>query len=313
MEIYGQRSMVHYYINELAYERNGWFFFTHQPCDRIFIHPNLLANDRFETIKFENLPRDYYDYVIVGHVDNRCFSQMLDYFKTSTFVSVHDIMTNQDNRVKSFYSHFGIDTQPPSIFKKYTSDDQYFMLKSIIGNKGFIMIFPFSTRVLSTIQQEGIRKIVQFAKNRKLMTLICGENFDPYSVGSGFNNIIRNFLLEFNDNQVINIMGMGTHKLFRLLDEANYVFYAPTGAAMLKINGMEMNPNSYIISGGDSNIMMDISNEAARSVPELVVKDIKTKCPYFPCGGQQDDLPMSCRKNENALCLNNQLVIPDEI
>lgn len=312
-EKFGNRVLVHYYLNETICERNDWFFYHYMPCDKVFSHPFHWHDTHFNLSRFENMTDNYYDYVIIDHVTDKCLEEMKDKFKNAIFISLHDYIC-QKYKVESLVPYFNITNDTPEYrnrFRPYSINDQFNTFFSLIDNSPYVAIFPFSTRPLASVTTEGIKKVVEFAKRKMMKTVICGENYCPYSAMS-FQNSLNEFVSSIKDDSVINLMGLGLHKVCRILEKAKYVFYGPTGSAMLGIYAMAKNPNSYLLSGGDTGIMHGIYNLCHPNFPQMM-NIITTKCPHFPCG----DIPkntkiekvMTCRTTGNAKCLNEELNI----
>jgi hypothetical protein len=97
--------------------------------------------------------------------------------------------------------------------------------------------------------------------------------------------------------------------MIQWIENAEYVFYGPTGSAMLGIYDMAINKNSYLFNGGDSSILGDIYKHKHDRNPQQVIKVLRSPCPFFPCGRATGDKVMACRANNRAACLNEELVI----
>jgi len=307
------RVLVHHYINEKTYERNGWFFYNHHPCDNVFIHPAEYEAGRFLVEKFDNMDSGYYNYVLIDHVSDAAFPQIREKFKHATFLTIHDSNVERFG-IEKLYPYFKLTNESPDYQRMYAKHDdskQILAMEKLLDGKEFVAVFPFSTRNLAGLNVKGLRKVVSFAKSKGLVTVVCGECFCPYGMHNSMRRAMDDYYQNFNEDEVIDIMGMGLHKVCRILEKARYVFYGPTGSAMLGIYDMACNPNSYLIHGGDSTIMHDIFKHKHARNPQQVVTPMRVACPHFPCGQCSDDIPKvkQCRDSQEAACLNEELVI----
>ena len=196
---------------------------------------------------------------------------------------------------------------PFDLWKQYDEFDK------ILTGRKFVAVFPCSTRVLSSLNYEGVQKVIDFAKSKNMVTVLCGESFDSYTTNSTFQKSIREVLERCTDESVINLMGLGIYKICKWIEKAEYIFYGPTGSSMLGIYDMSINPNSYLLNAGDSSIMRDIYNQKPKYMPLQKMNVLTTSCPFFPCGRfseeQASEKVKRCRDNKRASCLNEELII----
>lgn len=298
MNLFDYELQMHYYINELTMERSNWFINYQNISDRTFIHHN---NRSFNKDKFVHFPIDYYDYILIDHVGYN-IEEILNSFRPKEFLDVRGT-----THLKQAYSYFNI-SNPYENINPYNLNKLRNKIKILTENKNYIMLFPFSTRSLASLNLNGIIKINEFALKHDCLLLICGENFSPYSFENKMSFDITKFLKECDSDNIINLLGLSNNKTISLAKDAKYVFYTPSGMSMLGILNIIDNNNSYLLSGGDSSIMWDI---------QKVLKgkhffEIHPNCKYYPCGKFADNIPeqvLNCRINKEAKCLNDDLNI----
>lgn len=308
MNYFDYEAQIHFMLPDTVLERISWYVHEQGVCDKVFVHP---LHTKFEQGKFRALGPDYYDYVIIDHCGD-IIKDVLEYFTPKAFLSMHPQCIQLDKRISNVYETlFGHwDGRRVSI-DKYDNYRLYDKIKSLVADRNYMVVYPFSTRDLASINMTGLIKINEFAKRQNCSLLLCGENHAPYLFKNRMSHHMKTVVSEWNDSNVVNMLGVAIPKLQTVVQNANCVFYAPTGAAVLGIVKVFTNPSSYILSGGDSTIMWDIHNYFTNGSP--VVKNVRTSCEYYPCGAITGNVPekvMTCRVNKEAACLNAELELP---
>jgi hypothetical protein len=314
-DYFENRVLIHYLISDTTNERISWFIENQNISDRTFLQQ---LNTKFCIEKFKNYPKNYYDYIIIDHCYNE-LDDVLNHFEPEQFLSVHkypdyDKYPTHD-KIKYLYKYLNIKKEnPQNYFFGYNFDRLNFKINELIGDSKYIILFPFSTRSLASINLDGILRINEFAKSKNCKLILAGVDINVYSFNNGMSenlNIIKNNQLL--DDNIINLMGISTNKIIYLANKAEYVFYGPTGTAILPILGLVKNKNNYIITGGNTDVMIDILKTFPDSIAST--KKIRPACPFFPCELHKfnvNDLPQKvkeCNDKKQASCLNQEIDI----
>jgi hypothetical protein len=312
-DYFENRTLFHYLITDTTNERISWFIEKQNISDRTFIQP---LNTKVCIDKFKMYPSDYYDYVIIDH----CYyglEDIINYFKPKEFLSIYNY---NHKEIKNLYDYIDIKKEHSSNYVfGYNFERLDFKIKELLNGNQYIVLFPFSTRGLASINLEGILKINELAKSKQCKLLLAGIDANVYLFNGGLSENLKRFKnSDLLDDNIINVMGLSINKILHLIKNAMYVFYGPTGTSVLPVLGLSKNVNNYIISGGNSDIVIDI----LKTFPDAVnsVKNIRPICPFFPCDVQKfntnlqnlDKLPhkvKSCVEANQAKCLNEELDI----
>lgn len=310
-DYFENKVLFHYLISDTTNERISWFIENQNISDRTFIQQ---LNTKFCVEKFKNYPDDYYDIIIIDH----CYHELddiLNRFKPKQFLSVHQYQYLNHNKIKNLYEHLDVKKEHSLNYSfEYNFNRLNIKLSEILMDNKYIVLFPFSTRSLASINLEGILKINDFAKSKDCKLILAGVDINVYPFNDGLSENLSVFKNnESLDDNIINLMGLSTSKIIHLAKNAEYVFYGPTGTSVLPALGLIKNINSYIISGGNTDITMDV----LKTFPDamLSVKNIRPKCPFFPCDVQKfniNNLPhrvKSCIDKKQAACLNEELEV----
>ncbi len=309
--VFEHRVLFHYYINERIYERCGWYLHSQLPCDKVFIHP-YEKSDSFLEYKFNNFPKNYYDFVILAQISNDAIlNHILEKIKCKKILDNQNLY--KEKKIESVYDYFKF-YNLPFYNNSYSINNQLKKLFDFIGNEDYLAVFPFSTRYLASVNVKGILKVIKFAEDKKLKVLLCGENVCPYyGVNTNLNQQIHNFVDNCDNENVINVMGMNLNKIIPILEKAKYVFYGPTGISMLGTMNLVKNPNSFLLNGGDTAIMEDILVGSEKFLNRTKLKRSNDLCEYYPCGNFPQNINIekinNCRKHKEAKCLNEDLNI----
>ena len=318
-DYFDNEILFHYLISDTTSERISWFIENQNISDRTFIHP---LHTRFCIEKFKIYPPDYYDYIIIDHCYNE-LDDILNYFKPKEFLSMHNYPNH--SIIKKLYDYLDVKKNHERGYSfGYNFAKLNLKFEELNQGKKYIILYPFSTRGLASINLEGILKINEFAKSKECRLILAGIDANVYSFDNGLSDNLNTFKKNLClDDNIINLMGLSTSKIINLAKNAEYVFYGPTGSVILPILKLIENKNNYIISGGNSDIAVGVRNTFPDAVES--VKNIRPSCPFFPCDVHLfnttfeeskklnfENLPnkvRECYQKNNPACLNEELEI----